>query len=328
MILVIYLIILNILAFACYGIDKKKAEKGKWRISEACLLTMAVLGGALGALLGMLFFHHKTRKKKFYILVPTFTVLWTILCIFFLYQNYHIVITEYEYEAYFDCRIVQISDLHNQFFGFDEKRLLNKIKSCDPDIIVVTGDVVDSVHTNYDRAIKFFEGAVQIAPVYYITGNHEVWLRGKKFDRFLEDVQAKGVHFLDGTTAKLDNLILAGTTDGYTTADYDWTGDSRLKILLAHEPDKYENYQKTGADIVLAGHVHGGQIIVPGKGGLVSPDFDFFPKLYRGEHHFENMTMYISRGLGNSLLPVRINNYPEIVLLRIVKKQSTAGADQ
>ncbi len=319
MLLVIYLIIINILAFACYGIDKKKAENGKWRISEACLITLAVLGGAPGALLGMLLFHHKTKKRKFTVTVPIFLGLWTAFCIFALYQNYHLVVTEYRYEADVDCRIVQISDLHNQFFGFDQKRLLDRVEECKPDIIVVTGDVVDSHHTWYGLAKAFFEGAVKIAPVYYITGNHEVWLKGERFDTFLQEIEALGVHFLDGKMEEVDGILLAGTVDGREVRDYGWEKDDRLKVLLAHEPSGYAAYQASGADIVLAGHVHGGQIILPGKGGLISPDFEFFPELYEGEHHFDGMTMYISRGIGNSLLPVRINNYPEIVVIDIRK---------
>ena len=95
---------------------------------------------------------------------------------------------------------------------------------------------------------------------------------------------------------------------------------SRLKILLAHEHSQYKKYLSIGADIVFSGHVHGGQMIIPGKGGLVSPDMEFFPDLYKGEYLFDDMTMYISAGLGNSVLPVRINNYPEIVVLDIVNK--------
>lgn len=83
---------------------------------------------------------------------------------------------------------------------------------------------------------------------------------------------------------------------------------------------RYANYAEAGVDIVFSGHVHGGQVIIPGKGGLISPDMEFFPELYKGEYHFGDMTMYLSAGLGNSILPLRINNYPEIVVLDIVDK--------
>ncbi len=317
MILVIYLTIVNILAFILYGIDKKKAEKNKFRISEASLITIAVLGGSIGAFLGMKVFHHKTKKKKFTVTVPLFAVLLVICSIYLLYQNYHIVVTEYEYKADTEMKIVQISDLHNQLFGIKQKTLLNKIKDCEPDIIVVTGDAVDRNHTCYQFTKEFFKGAVEIAPVYYVTGNHEVWLDQGEFAGFLSEIESYGVHFMDGKTETFDDIIIAGAANNSNVTDYGWENDERLKILLSHEPERHEQYESTGADIVFTGHIHGGQIIIPGKGGLLSPDFEFFPKLYEGEHQVGNMTMYISRGMGNSLLPVRINDYPEIVVLNI-----------
>lgn len=317
MILVIYLLAINISAFILYWMDKRKMKKGKQQIPHALLIFLAVFGGAVGALLGMLLFRHKIRERKFRYTVPIFTVLWCAACIFFLYQNYHIIVTKYEYKSDFDCRIVQISDLHNQLFGMNQSRLMDEIENCNPDIIFVTGDVVDSSHTYYRFAIDFFEEAVKIAPVYYITGNHEVWLYGEKFDEFLSEVESLGVQFMDGKTESFEKMIIAGTENGFITTDYKWEDDSRLKILLAHEPSKYDDYTNTGADIVFAGHVHGGQVIIPGKGGLFSPDIDLFPDLYRGEYIFGDMTMYISAGLGNSVLPVRINNYPEIVVVDI-----------
>ena len=182
---------------------------------------------------------------------------------------------------------------------------------------------MDSSHTFYKFAIDFFEEAVKIAPVYYITGNHEVWLYGERFDEFLSEVESLGVRFMDGETESFENMIIAGTENGSRTTDYEWEDDSRLKILLAHEPSVYEDYVSTGADIVFAGHVHGGQVIIPGKGGLFSPDIELFPDLYKGEYTFSDMTMYLSAGLGNSVLPLRINNYPEIVVVDIVKEDTS-----
>ena len=317
MILVIYLIAVNIMAFILYGIDKAKAKRGRFRISEASLITIAVIGGSIGALTGMKFFHHKKRKKKFYVTVPLFTALLVVTCIYLLYQNYHIVVTEYEYEADTSMNIVQISDFHNQLFGIGQKTVLDKIRKCEPDMIFVTGDAIDRNHTCYRFAKEFFEGAASIAPVYYVTGNHEMWLDKDEFAGFVSEIEGYGVHFIDGKTVALDEVIIAGTVNDSNIVDYNWQDDKRLKLLLAHEPEYHELYKSTGADIVFTGHIHGGQIIIPGRGGLLSPDIEFFPKLYEGEHSFGDMTMYISRGMGNSLFPVRINDYPEIVLLKI-----------
>ena len=286
MVLMIFLLIIYVLILCLYGLDKRKRKKGK---TPCCA-------------------------------VPIFTVLWSVVCVFCLYQNYHITVTKYEYKADFDCRILQISDLHNRFFGVNQSRLLEEIEKCDPDIIVVTGDVVDSGHTYYKLAMDFFEGAVEIAPVYYITGNHEVWLYGEEFNEFLSSVESLGVQLMDGKMLASENVLIAGTENGFRIRDYKWEEDNRLKILLAHEPSKFMDYTNTGADIVFAGHVHGGQVIIPGVGGVFSPDIELFPDIYKGEYHLGDIIMYVSAGLGNSVLPVRINNYPEIVVVDIVKK--------
>ena len=261
------------------------------------------------------------ERRKYQKLKVRLIVLTVLMCIFFIfcfYQNYHIIVTKYEYKADFNCRIVQISDLHNQLFGKEQERLIDEIKKCAPDIIVVTGDVVDSSHTRYEHALDFFEGAVEIAPVYYITGNHESWLLGDEFNEFMIKVEAMGVYYIDGKVISSENMIIAGTEGGFRVGNYNWNEDDRLRILLAHEPSRYADYVGVGADLVFSGHVHGGQVIIPGKGGLISPDMEFFPELYKGEYHFGDMTMYLSAGLGNSILPLRINNYPEIVVLDIV----------
>ena len=363
MLLIYYMVLINILAFVLYGADKKKAEKDKFRIPESRLILVAALGGAYGAILGMLVFRHKIRKNKFRITVPVLVALYTALMGYFLYNNYHLVTTEYTYESFEvpaeldGYTIVQISDLHNQTFGLDESYLLDKIKESDPDIIVVTGDAVDITHTNYKITENFFEGAVKIAPVYYITGNHEVWLSNinkTKFENYIKTIEGYGVNFIDDTTLDIDGYTLAGVSDeklGSTidlglddsgmelnvttdpintstdasdntvTRDTEKVSDDRLVVLLAHEPDYLRYYDEAGADLVLVGHNHGGQIVIPGKGGLVSADIEFFPELCEGEHISGETTMIISRGLGNSLFPCRINNYPEIVKVTLKREE-------
>ena len=321
MLLVYYLIFVNIAAFALYGIDKHKAVKGRWRIPERTLIFIAVIGGSAGALAGMLIWHHKTRKKKFYITVPVFTVLLAASVCFCLYQNYHLTVSEYEADIGLghEIRIVQISDLHNQFFGFGQHVLLDRIRELKPDIIAVTGDVVDSRHTSYAIAQDFLEGAVDIAPVYYITGNHEARLTGERFGRFLEDIKSAGVILLDDTYIDCGDYILAGVADSscFNFSAYGRFDGTKPVIMLSHDPYFKDLYQSLGADLVLTGHIHGGQIIIPGKGGLLSPDFTFFPEYYGGIYDAGGMRMIVSRGLGNSVLPVRINDYPEIVSITV-----------
>lgn len=321
MILVYWLILVNLAAFILYGMDKSYAKKGARRIPEKTLLLWAFLGGSIGAFLGMKVFHHKTLKPKFAVTVPLLMVLEIVICGFCLFQNYHLTTSEYDVDLGLsdDVKIVQVSDLHNQFFGINQSVLLKNIEACDPDIIVVTGDIVDSTHTSYSIAMDFVEGAVKIAPVYYVTGNHEDRLHGDKLDKFYSDMRDLGVIFLDDTYIDMGSYYLAGIADSSLESfdAYPAFGDEKPVVMLAHEPDYVSLYQSLGADLVLTGHVHGGQIIIPGKGGLLSPDFTFFPSLYEGVHTYDSMTLIVSRGLGNSVAPVRINDYPELVVINV-----------
>ena len=321
MILVYWLILVNLAAFILYGMDKSYAKKGARRIPEKTLLLWAFLGGSIGAFLGMKVFHHKTLKPKFAVTVPLLMVLELVICGFCLFQNYHLTTSTYDVDLGLsdDIKIVQVSDLHNQFFGINQSVLLKNIESCDPDIIVVTGDIVDSTHTSYSIAMDFIEGAIKIAPVYYVTGNHENRLQGDKLDKFYDDMRASGVVFLDDTYVDMGEYTLAGIADSSLESfdAYPAFTDEKPVVMLAHEPDYVSLYQSLGADLVLTGHVHGGQIIIPGKGGLLSPDFTFFPELYEGMHSYDSLTLIVSRGLGNSVAPVRINNFPELVVINV-----------
>ena len=321
MILVYWLILVNLAAFILYGMDKSYAKKGARRIPEKTLLLWAFLGGSIGAFLGMKVFHHKTLKPKFAVTVPLLMVLELVICGFCLFQNYHLTTSTYDVDLGLsdDVKIVQVSDLHNQFFGINQSVLLKNIEACDPDIIVVTGDIVDSTHTSYSIAMDFVEGAVKIAPVYYVTGNHEDRLHGDKLNKFYNDMRDLGVIFLDDTYVDMGSYYLAGIADSSLESfdAYPAFDDEKPVVMLAHEPDYVSLYQSLGADLVLTGHVHGGQIIFPGKGGLLSPDFTFFPELYEGVHTYDSMTLIVSRGLGNSVAPVRINDFPELVVINV-----------
>jgi hypothetical protein len=330
MLYVIYMLVINLITFYLYGRDKRKAEKSEWRIPEATLLAFVILGGAFGGLLGMKIYHHKTKKNKFRITVPIFAIWYVIFCVFSLYQNYHLVVTEYDYKSskvsaeLSGYTIVQISDLHNQIFGIGQKSLLKKIREQSPDMIVVTGDVVDLTHTFFKPAEDFFEGAVEIAPVYYVTGNHESWIaqsksKGERYREFISNIERMGVHYIDDQCVSLDGFTLIGVSD-MNLPEKVPHGDSPsgvLNILLAHEPKMIDGYREAGMDLVFTGHVHGGQIIIPGVGGVFDPDFRFFPDPYEGMLEYGDTTMVLSRGLGNSVLPIRINNYPEIVVIEL-----------
>lgn len=273
-----------------------------------------------------LFRKPKLTKKKI-IILSVVIVLLTIFCIF---QNKYLTVDEYTFtsakvsKSADDFRIVQVSDLHNAKFGKNNSRLISKIKDQSPDIIVITGDIVDSNHTNIDTATDFCKEAAKIAPCYYITGNHEMWLDKSETDTLYSGMNSAGVTILDSTTITLENgIYLTGLGDDHL---YDGTlaklsesvPDDALHIVLAHEPQYLEEeYTLSSPDLIITGHAHGGQVRLPFIGGIVAPDQGFFPKYTAGEYKSGDTTMYVSRGLGNSVIPLRLFNTPEINLLKI-----------
>lgn len=269
----------------------------------------------------------KIPHKKIIILM----LIIIILIPFCLYQNKHLVITTYTYEsekfgADLDgYRIVQISDLHNAEFGKENKKLLETIRSCSPDIIAITGDLVDSNYTNVERAVAFVNEAVKIAPVYYVTGNHEYWLEPSENEQMMQGILAAGACDLDDEAVRIEkgdsSFMLIGLDDQHlsdeTLKNLLQEQKNELSIVLAHEPQYLQNYANAGADLVLTGHAHGGQIRLPFVGGIVAPDQGFLPEYTSGKYNRADTEMIVSRGLGNSIIPVRLFNYPEVVCVEL-----------
>lgn len=269
----------------------------------------------------------KIPHKKILILI----LIIIILIPFCLYQNKHLVITTYTYEseklgADLDgYRIVQISDLHNAEFGKENKKLLETIRSCSPDIIIITGDLVDSNHTNVERAVAFVKEAVKIAPVYYVTGNHEYWLDPSENEQMMQGILAAGAYDLDDEAVRIEkgdsSFLLVGLDDQHlsdeTLKNLLQEQKNELSIVLAHEPQYLQNYANAKADLVLTGHAHGGQIRLPFVGGIVAPDQGFLPEYTSGQYNSADTEMIVSRGLGNSIIPVRLFNYPEVVCVEL-----------
>lgn len=231
-------------------------------------------------------------------------------------------------EGFKDYKILQISDLHSKSFGKDQKRLVNKIIDIAPDLIVVTGDTVDSKNYNEDVCLSLFTQIVQVAPVYFVTGNHEAW--SKEYDHFEKAVKATGVNVLrnEKTFIYLNNssLQLLGIDDpDMITYDniesklnelIDQSNDD-LTILLSHRPELIDIYAKCGIDIVFSGHAHGGQIRLPFTQGIVAPNQGWFPEYTSGLYEMDDTKMIVSRGLGNSIIPQRLFNKPELVIVTL-----------
>lgn len=256
------------------------------------------------------------------------------LIIWVAWGNTALEVTEYTIassrlpEGFDGFRIVHISDLHNAQFGEENCRLIAKIQEEKPDIIVITGDIVDSRRTDLPVAVDFAEQAVQIAPTYYIPGNHEGRLDYKAISKALQNVGV--IPLLDQAvtlTRNGDSIHLLGLIDencrpNGTMADaldHLMAQTEGFTVLLSHRPTFFDIYVQAEADLVLTGHVHGGQFRLPFLGGLYTPGQGLFPKYDAGLFAEGQTNMLISRGLGNSAFPFRINNRPEIVVVTLQK---------
>ena len=187
-------------------------------------------------------------------------------------------------------RIAQVSDLHNAEFGENNVRLLKMLSESMPDIIVITGDLVDAQHTEIDVALDFVKEAIQIAPVYYVTGNHEAGL--SEYNELQSGVEMFGAIVLADKAIQLERdgaeITLIGLSDPNFTIRDDIFGEvpamittkleglmdteNGYNILLSHRPELFETYVRCGVDLVFSGHAHGGQFRLPFVGGLIAPN--------------------------------------------------------
>lgn len=275
------------------------------------------------------------KQKKRIILWTSLAVIFLILLIWTLWSNLTFDTTEFTIESNkipesFDgFRIVQISDLHNTELDENNKTLLTKIQSARPDIIVITGDFIDSRNTDCEIAIAFANEAVKIAPTYYVPGNHES--RVSEYSYLQESLCKAGVCILSDENCKItrngESLHFIGLTDPDFRTDEEMTqlpnileelSDSEsYNILLSHRPEGFTLYKNCDIDLVFTGHAHGGQFRIPGIGGLYAPGQGFFPEYDGGLYTEGNTNMVVNRGIGNSLFPFRFNNPPEIVVLEL-----------
>lgn len=234
-------------------------------------------------------------------------------------------------EAFEGFKIAHVSDLHNAVFGRKNEKLLSLIRAAKPDIIAITGDLIDSRHTDIDSALAFVEAAAEIAPVYYVTGNHESRL---DFDEIEPRLIAAGARVLRNEAEDIgrggERIRLAGiddpsfirtggTAEERTAAELEQLGDGggTFTVLLAHRPELVEVYAEYGAGLVLSGHAHGGQVRLPLLGGLYAPGQGLLPEYDSGLYSLGETQMVVSRGLGNSVAPLRVNNRPELVIVTL-----------
>jgi predicted MPP superfamily phosphohydrolase len=284
----------------------------------------------------------KIKKRLLYLLLGL-----VLLTCFFYFQNNSIVTTSYNFSSdkvpqnFNGYKIIQLSDLHSKSFENNHSELVEKVKKVKPDLIVFTGDLIDSDRYNEKTSLTLMEKLVQIAPVYYVTGNHEWW--SGKFNSLEDKLKDTGVHVMRNTVEEItignDGIQIIGIDDpakvneSYVEraiAEEDIKNAIKgleegvnFKILLSHRPELFSLYTQYEFDVVFSGHAHGGQVRIPFVGGLVAPNQGLFPEYSSGMHAVDKTTMIVNRGLGNSIIPLRVFNRPEIVVvaLKRVKNQ-------
>lgn len=262
-------------------------------------------------------------------------VIWTVWGNTALELNTYTIKSEKLPEGFSGYRIAHVSELHNAEMGDDNEKLLAMLREAAPDIIAITGDLIGSRNTDIEIALRFAENAVKIAPCYYVTGNHEA--RVSEYEELKADLMELGIVVLEGERLTLEKngatIALLGVDDPSFQTDYLFgdaesvmktelqaltNEDDAFTVLLSHRPELFDTYVESGVDLVLSGHAHGGQFRLPFIGGLVAPNQGFFPKYDAGLYTYNGTNMIVSRGVGNSILPFRFNNRPEVVLIELI----------
>lgn len=230
-------------------------------------------------------------------------------------------------------KIAQISDLHDSLLGENHAYVVDEIRNIAPQAIFITGDLIDSNRYDLEKSLLLIKELENVAPIYYVTGNHEV--ATNDVDHIKESLRELGVRVLTDEADLIaseegETIAIGGIEDplGSSLGDEvaveqsvaqafkNVSGDV-YKVLLSHRPEQFDTYAVNKIDVTFSGHAHGGQFRIPGLGGLVSPGQGLFPKLTSGVHEKNTSQLVISRGLGNSIMPVRIFNKPEIVAVTL-----------
>ena len=261
-------------------------------------------------------------------------ILWTLWSNTALECNTYIVESHMLPAAFDGYRIAHISDLHSAEMGTENEKLLTMLREAEPDMIAITGDLIDSRDTDVGIALRFTEEAVKIAPCYYVTGNHEA--STSLYADLRQGMMDQGVVILENERLELtrsgESISVLGVNDPSVHKDFASDSDARIMegnlnalvkeensytILLSHRPELFDLYVSSGVNLVLSGHAHGGQFRLPFIGGLIAPNQGLCPTYDAGMFSEDGTDMIVSRGIGNSVIPIRFHNRPEIVCVEL-----------
>ena len=287
----------------------------------------------------------KSYRRAIKVIISALLLIWIIRGNSTIGVTHYTVVNDRIPAAFTGYKIAVISDLHNACFGKENRRLIATIEEEDPDLIAITGDLIDSGKPKVEVAESLVRQLAGTAPIYFVTGNHESWVP-ETYQELEAKLKDAGVTILHNSVVEIEKngetIQIAGLDDSdyigrasISKESADTSGKSyipgnkpqaKLKemnlsedfcILLAHRPEDFGAYASENVDLVLSGHAHGGQVRLPFVGGVVAPGQGFFPKYDAGEYTENNTTMIVSRGIGNSVIPVRINNRPEVVMIHL-----------
>lgn len=279
------------------------------------------------------------KKKKRKIVLTLISVILVFSIGFLLYGNFYVevqqihVFTDKLPDSFHNYLIAHITDYHNRSSAVVDKQIIDSLSEEKPDIIVITGDLIDSKTTDVDTSLEFVEKICGIAPVYYVSGNHEAIVSQENkpaFDKLLVGLEECGVTVLRNDCVKIsnkagDSFNLYGIDDPYFYGKYDQVfqrteilcdelnmNTNEYNVLLAHHPETLSIYYKYNIDLVFSGHAHGGQVTLFGK-AIMAPDQIYFPPYTQGLYKMGNTQLILSRGIGYSWLPIRAFCNPHLI---------------
>jgi predicted MPP superfamily phosphohydrolase len=258
-------------------------------------------------------------------------------------DNKLVKVTRYEIksdkipEEFDKFKIVHLSDFHNHnFLGKDSVQIIKKIDNEKPDIIVMTGDMVNKYDKNFERFLNLAEVLSEKYKIYYIEGNHEQRLKRNDLNFILNKLKQLGIKILNNEKIAIqgkNNCIniyginipvefyklknKPSNIQEIINSSLKNCSKSEYNILLAHNPLYFQKYADNNVDLILSGHVHGGMIRLPFLGGLLSPERKFFPKYSSGVYEKNSKRLVVSRGLGHSKPLIRVFNMPEILSITL-----------
>jgi len=275
----------------------------------------------------------KKTIEKHSRLTKIILILTTLTC-FYSALNQNLSLTKYNIEdkliptSFDNYKIVHLTDLHSSKFGKKQSKLIKQIKELSPDLIVLTGDMIDNRELDYDNSNELFEGIKDIAPVYLVSGNHDAPYKIKT--EMVKLYEKNNLTLLDDKCIKLyspnssDYIELCGVPylnnkalSTYTLPDI---SEDKYTILLNHRTDSFDSFIDKKINLVLSGHTHGGIIRIPFGRGIIGNSGNFFPKYDCGKFTNDTTTMLSSKGLGTTRNIPRVFNRPEIVLITLHHK--------